>query len=614
MGSIIISYNNKELIDEMARSFSKRSTQGLIDFYENDMIKVYKFARLNGTGTKLYRDADGNILGLVGFAGIEWEDGNGFNTTPSELLFHYLRLQDETYFIEHIWGNFIIIIYLQKLKTLKIIRDFGNSYNFYCAARNNGYYLSNSALALAEHIKTKHDHQGIANYFTFISLFDDQCLFQGIKKMAPSTLYTYSPDGRVAEKAYGKLPPDVRTENSDIEFYAGMFDKAIRLTAACTQKPSVDVTGGYDSRLIVASAIHSGMDFLGCVHGEDDAEVGFVLSRIATPLKLSCEVLKIGRGAIPDFSKYSLLCHYLFDGCYSIFDATKEGLRSIQRMSFSDAKVAGGLGEYLRDKWYGRFYKYRKSKVLRNKLLDYLTNFFCRNQSGILLRDIFTKDFLSFILGGYQQIVRDKIANHYEYLTSKDLSYLYIYPVYLHYVRGWLGELYNGHNRILLTSAPYLMKQIAKYGLTIPYRDKKYANIQVKMINYPCPLFSKINFITGMPCKTITPQNIYKLKIAKGKYFIKLVVSKASDILLGKKIATDYKFDYDYRLWLEILLKDEYIRDLVMSVNSPLNDIINRNRIENILKHATSVSIPIAHYRTISRFISLAITSDITKH
>jgi len=62
-----------------------------------------------------------------------------------------------------------------------------------------------------------------------------------------------------------------------------------------------------------------------------------------------------------------------------------------------------------------------------------------------------------------------------------------------------------------------------------------------------------------------------------------------------------------------MLLKDEYIRDLVMSVNNPLNEIINRNRIENILKNATSKSIPTAHYRTISRFISLAITSDITK-
>lgn len=613
MGTLLLAWNKTDLLDKMAAAHGRRSGQALVDSYDSERISVRKFARLNGTGEHLYRDKAGNLIGVVGFAGIASGEDAGWISDPKGLLETYLQSRDDVSFAERLQGNFSLIVYLNRRQQLKVFRDYANSINFYSAACGDGVYLGNSSLALREFIPSGINLFGAASLLSFVAPFENLSVYDSIEKLAPGRVYTWNAKGERTEEEYGALPEDVLAEAPDPKVLGGLFANALRLILSKCDRPSVDLTGGYDTRLVTAAALQVDRRIGACVHGEDDGEVRFVLDRIAPRLGIECKALRIGLSGGEGMAGKAIRWHYLFDGEYSIFDAYKEGERSAARMEWYDSKITGGIGEYLRDKWYSRFRQLTNTGEMRDALQDFFVSFYCRSESPQLLREAVSDSFLHFILHEYRETVRSRIREHFQRLSSNDAGYLYLYVAYMHYIRGWLGTLYNAHNRILLCGAPYQFQEIIRYALPRNSVCREHAAIQLAATNWLWPDFALLPLIdgtSGLGQSHTSRARAWRIGIEKrGRNLLNEIRRR----VLNVEPTDRFKVDYDYRSWFNRLMEAPDVKNMVIDPPSATRDLIHLERWPSVVAKASDGRLSAAHYRTIGRIVSLMLSHRIAE-
>lgn len=612
MGSVIIRFGDAARPQEMTKRYTERSGQSIHDEFHDRFLSITKFARVNGTGSRLSRDAEGNVIGLLGIAGI-W-DGASFVTNLSELLRRYSEIDDDDTFINDLWGNFVLFIYLKARRELKVFKDFSNSIDFYLVKSGRGFYLGNSSLALAESLPVTINRRAIAQFLTSDALYEDVSFFNEIVKLKPASIYTITTDGKVNHSIYHRLPTQIssgRLEPSEITL---IVEKNLLLATEYCKRLGLDVSGGYDTRLILSVALHAGLDFLGCVHGEDDGEVRFVKKKIARKLHLPLRVLKIGRGKIDRFPEKALRCHFLFDGSLSVFDAVMEGCRSFERMKYCDSKVNAYAGELLRDRYYASVFRGKTGtpirELLRRKILAELF------QAGEreLCEAVMSREFADYVRNGYKDELVSGFEKLWEEFATQDPGYLYYYPVYLLQYRAVAGAVCGSHNRIVLCSAPLNTRQFVDYVLPVRSQSKRNARIQLETIHYASERCSEIPLISGYPCQIRTPRNSWNYWIADQRKRVHRVLRCFGWRLFGKHLVFDHKYKYDYKSWLSTLYSHSFARHVIEKAGALTEGAIDPSGLADTIRKAQSGRLPTPHYRTLGKVISLALTCEMARN
>ena len=177
------------------------------------------------------------------------------NNDP-EFCLHLYEEEGED-FVKKLNGNFLIVIYNFKKRELLIFNDRYGLLPHY-------YTLSNEKLIFASEVKTilqdktfkkEINDEAVANLFAFGEVIGDKTFFRNIKTLPPASVLKYK-DGKVSIKQYWDFPykPNYsKSEDAFVDNLITTFKNAVKIRTKEDFKYGVSLSGGLDSRLVVAA-------------------------------------------------------------------------------------------------------------------------------------------------------------------------------------------------------------------------------------------------------------------------------------------------------------------------------------------------------------------------
>ncbi|MDH7527481.1 MAG: hypothetical protein QHH28_04820 [Ignavibacteria bacterium] len=509
--------------------------------YNSNRIKI-EYTHLTKRVKPLIYENDKNIIFINGYTSFD----NNQN---------YLN-------INNIVGNFNIVNVDKSKDEVTIVKDYTNSFDLFIYEDNMRIIISNNPLLILDNHKSLEvDFEAVVQYLTqYYGLFYNNYFFTNIKKIKPASFLKLN--------SLGLTQLDLFDFNYDV--FDGdpieIFEKIILNNFNRNLIYGVDITGGYDTRLINACLLKNNIKYKMIVHGEESPEIE-ISKKIAEFFNNEIYQIKISN-KINDVIKNWKFYFSISGGYNNFFELLKEGIRSNLRMFVCDTKVSGGLGEPLRDKWY--LDKYGRNSLNYLKVWDLLIK---KLFDHVDFYDFVNKDLIS-VLNNYQNRLFNSFQDFVKnYSELDDTSKFVIFKYNYYMTRGWLGNLNNLHNNFVEMIAPYMDNYFYTTLLNVDSNFRNRARGMTKMILEFEPKFKYINFIDGQKCR--------EMDLFNKAYFLRnKILNKIKKELFGYNQVSDY----DHLYWLINLIKNEEFRDIIFSKNKNFNSIISEFEFNKLLE------------------------------
>lgn len=237
-----------------------------------------------------------------------------------------------------------------------VVDPIGRMHVYYATPSTSTLLISNSALMLSALTQAAWVPASVREFLAKGTVFDQRSLHFGVNKLAPHQLYQFRP-GHVQTHDIARSSPDLRTDTKSI---LAAFSDAVTENLADIlgryQRPLLDLTGGFDSRLVLACMLQlrSPKEISTVVVGTDNDPDVIVANAIAR--KLGLQHRQILPPVETDYSDRELRKALLLtDAEYDILQYVKV-LCVHERLSQEfDASINGSGGELIRDEWWQVF-------------------------------------------------------------------------------------------------------------------------------------------------------------------------------------------------------------------------------------------------------------------
>jgi len=220
--------------------------------------------RLHGTGRPEVLDAGGRgVLALFSDrvapflerAGASWAAGAGTVHAPGPLLETPSTALD---------GQFALVTHDALRGQTTVLADPLGMFAAFVARRDGLTFVSTSLLALAAHLRAEPDLTGIAGYLLSGYGFGRRTAWEGIERLDPAARLVFGPRGRREDRAWRpEVSPAVRllalepAADACIEGAVGL----LRARLGGSPPLMVDLTGGFDTRLLALLVRRAGIPF-----------------------------------------------------------------------------------------------------------------------------------------------------------------------------------------------------------------------------------------------------------------------------------------------------------------------------------------------------------------
>ena len=160
-------------------------------------------------------------------------------------------------FVEHLKGAFVVAIWDTKKEKLVIANDRYGLKPLYYTHFNGRLLFASEVKAILEAADFNRvvNKAAIADFFSFGYLFGNKTFFEGINLLPPSSIFVYQ-NGEITIKEYWDFNyleeyPN-KSENDYIEELSFLFRQAVNRQMLGNYRIGVSLSGGLDSRTIVA--------------------------------------------------------------------------------------------------------------------------------------------------------------------------------------------------------------------------------------------------------------------------------------------------------------------------------------------------------------------------
>ncbi len=266
------------------------------------------------------------------------------------LLAQYLE-HGAPHLAQRLQGLFVIVIGDVRTGETHVITDRCGSLHVFLREDPDALWVSTSSAALGRLGADRLNPAALHEFVATGIVFEDRTLWAEVRKVPPATLLTIAP-ASTTEQRYWRFA-DVRAESLDtgaaadavLSGLTGVLDALPE-----SDRPLVsDLTGGYDSRLLLAGLLASGRRFETTVSGAPDHPDVVVSRTISSELGITHGV--VAPGGPPSAELFqAALC--LTDGEYDAFDYARI-LRTHRQLSARYAmSLNGSFGELARGYWW----------------------------------------------------------------------------------------------------------------------------------------------------------------------------------------------------------------------------------------------------------------------
>jgi asparagine synthetase B (glutamine-hydrolysing) len=160
--------------------------------------------------------------------------------------------------LSEISGSFCVAWWDEQAQHLVLANDkIGHRLLFYGCRNGVFVFASQLARMMAPGLmSTKIDVEGFAHLLTYDYILGEQTLFKDIKILPPASVLTYK-EGQISVKRYwhiGQLEPYGKYDKKRQEELGALFKQAVRRAIRPDLNIALDLTGGFNSRCVLAAA------------------------------------------------------------------------------------------------------------------------------------------------------------------------------------------------------------------------------------------------------------------------------------------------------------------------------------------------------------------------
>ncbi len=264
---------------ERAEQFKSHAPKNIIDVM---FARAASFARRNGSGGIIAADAaTGCWLAAAG----TWFHADGYGSGEEPRLLERAIELGPARISQELEGFFVIVFCDSPKRELFVITDVTGSRHCFIRTIGDCVALSTSSLLLAGLSDVTPDGLGCEEFLRTGAIYEDRTLFREVKKLAPATVFRFA-DGMQKESVpYWRLvdlDPDALDGDRAVEELSGKLVSAVRRVCDVYSNPVCDLTGGYDSRSIVAAFLSADLAFETTVTGAKENSDVVVSKRLSS--------------------------------------------------------------------------------------------------------------------------------------------------------------------------------------------------------------------------------------------------------------------------------------------------------------------------------------------
>jgi hypothetical protein len=311
--------------------------------------KAASFARRNGSGSPIMIDPVTKSWLLT--AGT-WFHSHGYASgSESQLLSRVIEIGAER-LAQELEGLFVVVFGDAPTRGLFVITDVIGSRH--CFVRSIGQIeaLSTSSLLLASLADSALDGVSCEEFIRTGSVYQNRTFFRDVRKIGPAEVVRFA-GGKVADiRRYwsmARLDPERFDDGQAVRLLSENLVGAARKVGKLFARPVCDLTGGYDSRALVAAFLAAGVEFQTTVAGAIDS----------VDVKVSNDLSKLtgmphrhlDNDAVVSYAQLKEVLQ-LTDGGYDSIDYAR--IYSLHRRLSSgfDISINGSFGELARGYWW----------------------------------------------------------------------------------------------------------------------------------------------------------------------------------------------------------------------------------------------------------------------
>ena len=440
------------------------------------------------------------------------------------LLARYLAVGAEV-LARELEGVFSIVISDARTQSIVVITDPMGSLHTYLRQTGDGFCVSTSSIALSNNGKL--DPVGLAEYLATGIIYEDRSLWQGARKLSAASI-TVIQGGKLSTSHYWHiaqaLTPRLCLEDAAESLMTNLVSTLRQLGSRF--KPGVsDLTGGYDSRLLLCGILASGIEFDYTVAGASDSADVVTAKAIASQLGLRLN-------HVENSSEFSLArfeqAISLSDGEYNAFDFARI-LESQGPMAQKYAmSLNGSFGEVARGYWWELLWPHvDKVRPMDAALL-------ARKRFGAVpFVDVLKQPPFESMVAHLTGVVQRTVAPFQDFALGSQMDAVYLSMR----MQRWQGRIASNTNQIWPALSPLGFTHVLSPILASPPSARFRSLMSRHIFSKWNPTLANIPLEHGYPPAVATLGNLHKFAPIVGSYYDKVVKKVAARIGTAKPAA-----------------------------------------------------------------------------
>jgi hypothetical protein len=540
-------------------------SQTPVNSTENEWAFAASFARQNGSGGALAADKNtGSWLLSTG----TWFHNDGYSSgSESRLLQRYFEIGAKR-LARELEGFFVLILGDAETREVLVLTDLVGSCHCFQRSLGDTIVLSGSSLLLASLDVCHLDSVGCQEFIYTGIIYEDRTCQQEVRKLRPATVYRFADGKQKSEERYW-LATDLRLGSlrgrAAVDRLWETATGAAKRIRALYSSPVCDLTGGYDSRSLVAAFLGAGLRCSTAVSGsEDSADV-----RISVSLASEMGLPHVHNQPLRHVSfEQAKACLPLTDGEYDLVDYAQ--IREIHRTLAQqfDISINGSFGEVARGYWWELLLPRIGARVR----LDSRKLAKKRYAAHQFDSSVFPPEQRLDLIEHFVAVIERTNAGLNGFPNTFQMDHAYI----MMRMQRWQGRIASSTNQIWPCLSPFMFRSILETMLeTGPMLRWRSLMIR-KMLARFSPVMAAFPLEHGFPAQPSTWKNFYKF-LPLANYFSAKIAGK-----LGFRRRSNHATgDSRLQLWGE-----EAVRELLRPAKMKLCGFLEPAALRNFLERS----------------------------
>lgn len=367
--------------------------------------------------------------------------------------------------LSRIEGGFCFLTASFNGERAQLITDPIGQLHIYQTRLGDATLISTSALALAQVTGVGWDITAVREFLAKGTVFEHRSLFSGVRKVGPATIHTFAYGRPRSARRYWSVQEHVEAESSAslaVEAFADAVTGGTSALLRRFERPALDLTGGFDSRILLACALKSTPgELLNTVVTGRPADADVVAADgIARALNLAHRRLEGHPAPVDEWWRLAQTALPLVDGECNILEyAAVLNIHQQLAIHFS-ASINGSGGELIRGYWWELLFPRTGARRAFDANQVARARFAADRWAEPLLNTDFTETLEAHFSGVIQRaceplaISRNTACMDNVYITLR--------------MQRWQGRMASATNQLWPCASPLLFRRALEVALGAP--------------------------------------------------------------------------------------------------------------------------------------------------